>query len=82
MIDNLCEMELQTHTIYNQCTMLNGFIGIVNHLSQVCLAIYDTNAQPFVYTGSENIVITKKQLIVRIPNENKQRHRVKSKSIR
>ena len=40
----------------------NGFIGVIIELSQVFLAIYDTNTQPFTYTGSENIDITINQV--------------------
>ena len=40
----------------------NGFIGIITSLQQVCLAICDTNAQPFVYTGSAHIDITDNQI--------------------
>ena len=39
----------------------NWFIGVITELPQVYLAIYDTNAQPFVYTGSENIDSTYNQ---------------------
>ena len=35
----------------------NGFLGVIIDLSQVFLAIYDTNARPFTCTGSEDIVI-------------------------
>ena len=45
----------------------NGFIGMVTALQQVYLAIYDTNAQPFVYTGSENIDITYNQISLNSP---------------
>ena len=34
------------------------FIGIITSLQQIYLAIYDTSAQQFVYTGSEHIDIT------------------------
>ena len=34
----------------------------MSDLSQVCLAIYDTNAQPFTYTGSEHIDMTNNQV--------------------
>ena len=40
----------------------NSYIGIITELSQVYLAIYGTNAQPFVYTGSEHIDITDNQI--------------------
>ena len=34
-----------------------GFIGVLTESSQVFLAIYDANLQPFTYTGSEHIDI-------------------------
>ena len=40
---------------------------MITELSQVNLAIYDTNAQPFVYTGSENIDITDNQISLHFP---------------
>ena len=40
----------------------NGFIGIINELSQIYLAIYGTSIQPFTYTGSENMDITNNQV--------------------
>ena len=40
----------------------NSYIGAITELSQVYLATYDTNAQPFVYTGSENIETTDNQI--------------------
>ena len=39
----------------------NAYIGIISELPQAHLASYDTNAQPFVYTCSENIDITDNQ---------------------
>ena len=49
---------------YNLQSVYNGtgFIGIIIDLSQVFLAICDTNAQPFTYTGSEHIDITNNQV--------------------
>ena len=55
--------EYDPQPVYNG----NGFIGISTALQQVHLAIYDTNAQPFVYTGSENIDITDNQLSLSFP---------------
>ena len=45
----------------------NGFIGTINDLSQVCLAIYDTTNSPYTYTGSENIDITNNQIPLKLP---------------
>ena len=50
--------EYDLQSVYNG----NGFIGIITELSQVYVAIYDTNAQPFVCTGSEHIDITNNQI--------------------
>ena len=57
--------EYDLQSVYN----VNGFIGMINDLSQVCLALYDTNAQPFVYTGSENIDITNNSISLKFPIE-------------
>ena len=57
-------MELQTNTIYNQFYNVNGFLGVVTELSQVCLAIYDTDIIPFPYTGSETSDITGNQIVL------------------
>ena len=51
-------------------------------LPQICLAICDTNAQPFVYTGSESIDITNSNMSLKPTNKNKQRNRAESKGIR
>ena len=55
--------EYDIHSVYNG----NGFIVVITYLQDVYLAIYDTNAQPFVYTGSENIDITDNQLSLSFP---------------
>ena len=55
-------MELQTNYDLQSVYIGNGFIDIITELSQVYLAIYDTNAQPFVHTGSEHIDITGNQI--------------------
>ena len=44
--------EYDLQSVYNG----NGFIGTITELSQVYLAIYDTSAQPFLYTGSDHII--------------------------
>ena len=74
-------MELQANTIYIQLNC-NGFIGIIPELPQAYLATSDTDAQPFVYTGSGNIDTTNNQLSLDFPIKKKQRNRVKPKSIR
>ena len=53
--------EYDVQSVYTD----NGFIS--TELSQVCLAIYDTNAEPFVYTGSENTNITDNQISLHVP---------------
>ena len=55
-----CDLEFFLNGTSNEYTLqsvynVNGFIGNLAELSQVFLAIYDISAQPFVYTGSENI---------------------------
>ena len=55
--------EYDLQPVYN----VNGFIGIINDLPQICSAIYDTNAQPFVYTCSENIDITNNNISLKSP---------------
>ena len=55
--------ESDLHSVYNG----KGFIGIKTPLQDVYLAIYDTNAQPFVYTGSENIDITNNRISLNSP---------------
>ena len=42
--------------------MVKGSVGAITELSQVCLTMYDTNIQPFTYTGSENVDSTAKQM--------------------
>ena len=46
-----------------------GFIVALTELSQICLAIYDTNIQPFTYTGSERTGITYNQVPLNPPNK-------------
>ena len=55
--------EYDLQTVYT----VNILIGIITDLSQVFLAICDTNAQPFVYTGSENIDITNNNISLQFP---------------
>ena len=54
--------EYDLQSVYNG----NGFVGITTPLQQA-LAIYDTNAQPFVHTGSEHIDITNIQIPLNCP---------------
>ena len=68
--------EYTLQPVYN----VNGLIGLITELSQVFRAIYDTNAQQFVYTG-ENIDIANNNISLKSPFK-KQRNRVKFKSIR
>ena len=46
-----------------------GFIGVIIELSQVFLAIYDTDISPFTYTGSDNNDITYNQIPLIFPME-------------
>ena len=78
LILNGTSNEYDLQSVYNG----NGYLGVITALQDVFLAIYDTNAQPFVYTGSENIDITNNNMSLQFPIKEKQRNRVKSKSIR
>ena len=62
---NSTSNEYTLQGVYNA----NSYIGIITELSQVYLAIYDTNAQPFVYTGSEHIHITDNQISWNFPTK-------------
>lgn len=55
--------EYDLHSVYNG----RGFIGVITDLSQVVLAIYDANIQPFTYTGSEDIDITNNPVSLNFP---------------
>ena len=57
--------EYDLQSVYNG----NGLIGTITELSQVYLATYDTSAQPFVYTGSENIDTTHNQISLNCPTK-------------
>ena len=59
---NRTSNDYDLHSVYNG----NGRIGIITELPQVYLAIYGTNAQPFVYTGSANIDITDNQISLNV----------------
>ena len=59
-------MELQTNTIYNQFIMVMDLLALVHPYNKY-LATYDTNAQPFLYTGGETIDITDKQISFNFP---------------
>ena len=58
---NSNEYDLQS--VYNG----NGFIGLLSDLPQIALAIYDTNIQPFTYTGSESLGTTNNQVSLKPP---------------
>ena len=45
----------------------NSYIGTINALQDVYLAIYDTSISPSTYTGSENIDITDNQISLNFP---------------
>ena len=55
--------EYDLQSVYNG----NGFLGIITELSQVFLAIYDTETTPYNYIGSENIDITANQISLSFP---------------
>ena len=64
MLNNtLNEYELQP--VYN----CSSYIGIITDLSQVFLAIYDTEVSPRIYTGSVNIDITNNGIWLSFPFE-------------
>ena len=65
LIPNGTSNDYDSQSAYNG----NGFIGTTTPLQQVYLAIYDTRAQPFVYTGSENIDITYNQISLSFPTK-------------
>ena len=45
----------------------NSYIGNINTLQDVYLAIYDTGSSPASYTGSENIDITNNEISLHLP---------------
>ena len=55
--------EYTLEGVYNA----NSYIGSITELSQVFLAIYDTEVSPYSYTGSENIDITDNQMSLSCP---------------
>ena len=61
MNDTSNEYTLQG--VYNA----NSYIGSINALQDVYLAMYDTTVSPQTYTGSENIDITVNQISLRFP---------------
>ena len=55
--------EYDLQSVYNG----NSYIGIITELSQVFLAMYDTETTPYNYIGSENIDITANQISLSFP---------------
>ena len=55
--------EYDLQSVYNG----NSYIGTVNALQDVYLAIYDTETSPYNYIGSENIDITANQISLSFP---------------
>ena len=60
---NNCNLECILNSTSHEYTLqgvynANSYIGSTTELSQVFLAIYDTEVSPYSYTGSENIDIT------------------------
>ena len=50
--------EYDLQSVYNA----SSYIGTITDLSQVFLAMYDTETTPYNYIGSENIDITANQI--------------------
>ena len=66
------DLELILNNTSNEHTLqgvytANSYIGTINTLQDVYLAIYDTSISPTTYTGSENIVITDNQISINVP---------------
>ena len=55
--------EYDVQSVYNG----KSYLGIITELSQVFLAIYDTEVSPYSYTGSEYIDITDNQISLSVP---------------
>uniref|UniRef100_UPI00404AC85C hypothetical protein n=1 Tax=Flavobacterium sp. TaxID=239 RepID=UPI00404AC85C len=55
--------EYTTQGVYTA----NSYIGTINALQDVYLAIYDTETSAYNYTGSENIDITENQISLSFP---------------
>ena len=64
---NNTSTEYTLQGVYNA----NSYIGSITELSQVFLAIYDTETSPHNYTGSENIDITVKPDIIKVSIKSK-----------
>ena len=62
-IINGTSTDYDLQSVYNA----NSHIRIIIDLSQVCLAVYDTDIILFSYTGSENIDITDNQISLNFP---------------
>ena len=59
--------EYDLESFYNG----TGFLGIITELPQVFLAIYDTGISSHTHTCSENIDMTDKSNIVKVPHKDK-----------
>ena len=69
---NNYDLEFILNNTSNEYTLpgvynANGFIGSTTELSQVFLAIYDTEVYPQTYTGSGNIDITNNEISLTFP---------------
>ena len=57
--------EYDLQSVYNA----SSYIGGITELSQILLAVYDTEVSPYSYTGSENIDITYNRISLDFPLE-------------
>ena len=69
---NAYDLEFILNNTSNEYTLqgvytANSYIGTINALQDVYLAIYDTSISPSTYTGSENIDITDNQISLNFP---------------
>ena len=60
---NSSSNEYTLQGVYNA----NSYIGSINALQDVYLAMYDTTVSPQTYTGSENIDITNNEISLNFP---------------
>mgnify|MGYP003340965473 CR=1 FL=1 len=71
-INNEYDLEFVLNGTSNEYTLqgvytANSYIGTINTLQDVYLALYDTTTSPYSYSGSENIDITDNQISLTFP---------------
>ena len=71
-INNEYDLEFVLKNTSNEYTIqgvytANSYIGTINTLQDVYLALYDTTTSPYSYSGSENIDITDNQISLTFP---------------